>query len=104
VFSGLFGKGKGGLKAGVGSVDSRMDPNRIDATGLNAAVNAGVGDAGLDEIIAEVQNVNSSGRASEGYRKLYYSHQHLAEEAMHEQKLPVARREVVKRYFESIKP
>lgn len=97
------GSGQGGLEPGWGSVRGEQDSSERAGRSRRTRVAGIIGEKGESAIMA-VKSANDGSRAGVGYADVYSDYRRVAEESLHRERVPLSRREHVRRYFDSIKP
>lgn len=98
------GSGPGGKGAGTESGGPPLaDPTKLLDPGVAEAV-AGVQGEGESEVVVSSSNVGSSAAVSAGRETTFQAYEELSRQAVEDESLPIAHRETIRTYFESIRP
>lgn len=102
---GKGGKGAGGKKPGWGHDRKYVKPKKGGPKGIarKTHVKGLLGKKGESAIMA-VKTANDGSRSSAAQKKIFQEYQKVEEESLYREKVPLSKRDLVRKYFEAIKP
>jgi hypothetical protein len=98
------GKGAGkGKEPGWGTERKQVKPSDIKGLARKTHVKGLLGKKGESAIMA-VKTANDGSKASTAAKKIFKEYQKVEEESLYREKVPLSKRDLVRKYFEAIKP
>jgi hypothetical protein len=98
------GQGKGqGDKPGWGSSRKPVKPEDLKGMARKTHVKGLLGKQGESAIMA-VKTANDGSKASTTAKQIFKKYQKVEEESLYREKVPLSKRDLVRKYFEAIKP
>ena len=97
------GKGKGGKKPGWGSDKKYVKPEDLKGLARKTHIKGILGKSG-ESALKAVKTANDGSKASTALKTVIEKYRKVEEEALHRGKVPLSKRDLVRKYFEAIKP